>query len=174
MATPRENAHLYTLPIPSLFMLLHAPVRTMLVVVISLFTLSSMYGQEEGVTWHEQQALNIQELQLKLEVEDAPEAHFQLTMELCDLYNDLLVDSITQFPEYLQQHLKRAKEWGQVRTPRLNSVLELLLNIDRGFGENKKGRTLKNLEFSPLVEPGGVEPPSKQATKEPSTCLGEN
>jgi site-specific DNA recombinase len=40
------------------------------------------------------------------------------------------------------------------RTPRLNSVLELLLNIDRGFGENKKGRTLKNLEFSPLVEPG--------------------
>ena len=39
--------------------------------------------------------------------------------------------------------------------PRLNSVLELLLNVDRGFGENKKGRTLKNLEFSPLVEPGG-------------------
>jgi len=50
------------------------------------------------------------------------------------------------------------------RTPRLNSVLELLLNVDRGFGENKKGRTLKNLEFSPLVEPGRVELPSKQAT----------
>ena len=33
-----------------------------------------------------------------------------------------------------------------------SSVLELLLNVDRGFGENKKGRTLKNLEFSPLVE----------------------
>ena len=45
-----------------------------------------------------------------------------------------------------------------------SSVLELLLNVDRGFGENKKGRTLKNLEFSPLVEPGGVELPSKQAT----------
>jgi len=50
------------------------------------------------------------------------------------------------------------------RTPRLNSVLELLLNVDRGFGENKKGRTLENLEFSPLVEPGRVELPSKQAT----------
>lgn len=49
------------------------------------------------------------------------------------------------------------------RTPRLNSVLELLLNIDKGFGENKKGRTLKNLELSPLVEPGRVELPSKQA-----------
>jgi len=45
------------------------------------------------------------------------------------------------------------------RTPRLNSVLELLLNIDRGFGENKKGRTLKNLEFSLLVEPAGVSTP---------------
>lgn len=46
------------------------------------------------------------------------------------------------------------------RTPRLNAVLDLLLSIEAGLGENKKGRTLKNLEFSPLVEPGGFEPPT--------------
>ncbi len=57
------------------------------------------------------------------------------------------------------------------RTPRLNSVLELILNIDKGSGWNKKGRTLKNLEFSHLVEPEGFEPSSKQGIIRLSTCL---
>ncbi len=60
------------------------------------------------------------------------------------------------------------------RTPRINSVLALLLSLDVDSSGNKKGRIPENLEFSPQVEPGGVEPPSKQGQTQLSTCLSRN
>lgn len=69
------------------------------------------------------------------------------------------------FPETLQF------DGTKCRTPRINSVLELLLSIDKGSGWNEKGRNLENLEFSPLVEPAGFEPASKQGKTRLSTCV---
>ena len=40
------------------------------------------------------------------------------------------------------------------RTPRLNTVLALLISLDEDSSGNKKRRIPENLEFSPLVEPG--------------------
>lgn len=60
---------------------------------------------------------------------------------------------------------------GHCRTSRMNEAVRLIANVGGAFGTTKKGRTPSLLEFSPVVEPGGVEPPSKQATIRTSTCL---
>lgn len=62
----------------------------------------------------------------------------------------LIIGSI--FPENL------VLDQNKCRTPRVNEVLRLLLFIDNGSGQNKKGQLLPKLELSPWVETMGVEP----------------
>ena len=57
------------------------------------------------------------------------------------------------------------------RTTRINDVLRLILQIDKGLGKNKSGQLSNKIELSTLVESGRVELPSKQATKKLSTRL---
>jgi hypothetical protein len=57
------------------------------------------------------------------------------------------------------------------RTPRINDVLRYILQINNEL-THKIGKDFStNLEMSSLVEPGGVEPPSKQGRRVSSTCL---
>ncbi len=57
------------------------------------------------------------------------------------------------------------------RTTRINDVLRLILQIDKGLQNKKSGQLSKKIELSTLVESGRVELPSKQATKKLSTRL---
>ena len=57
------------------------------------------------------------------------------------------------------------------RTPRLNEVIRLILNADKGFEGNIKGQLFKNLELSCQVELQGIEPWSKHIRRKLSTCL---
>jgi len=57
------------------------------------------------------------------------------------------------------------------RTPRINDVLRYILQINKELTQKIGGNFSTNLEISSLVEPGGVEPPSKQGRTGTSTCL---
>jgi len=57
------------------------------------------------------------------------------------------------------------------RTPRINDVLRYILQINNELTQKIGGNFSTNLEISSLVEPGGVEPPSKQGRIGISTCL---
>ena len=57
------------------------------------------------------------------------------------------------------------------RTTRINDVLRLILQIDKGLQNKKSGQLSKKIELSTLVESPGIEPGSKQATKKLSTRL---
>lgn len=74
-----------------------------------------------------------------------------------------LISSI--FPE------KFVFDGKKCRTTRINDVLRLILQIDKGLDKNKSGQLSNKIELSTLVEPGRVELPSKQATKKLSTRL---
>jgi len=57
------------------------------------------------------------------------------------------------------------------RTPRINDVLRYILQINNELTQKTGENFSSNLEISSLVEPGGVEPPSKQGRIGISTCL---
>ena len=57
------------------------------------------------------------------------------------------------------------------RTPRINDVLRYILQINNELTQKIGENFSTNLEISSLVEPGGVEPPSKQGRTGTSTCL---
>jgi site-specific DNA recombinase len=74
-----------------------------------------------------------------------------------------LISSI--FPEKFEFDGKKC------RTTRVNDVLRYILQIDKGLEKEKSGQLSKKIELSTLVESPGIEPGSKQATKELSTGL---
>ena len=74
-----------------------------------------------------------------------------------------LISSI--FPE------KFEFDGNKCRTNRINDVLRYILQIDKGLEKEKSGQLSKKIELSTLVESPGIEPGSKQATKELSTGL---
>ena len=57
------------------------------------------------------------------------------------------------------------------RTPRINDVFRYILQVNNELAQNIGEEFSVNLELSSLVEPGGVEPPSKQGRIGISTCL---
>ena len=74
-----------------------------------------------------------------------------------------LISSI--FPEKFEFDGKKC------RTTRINDVLRLMLQIDKGLHKNKSGQLSKKIELSTLVESPGIEPGSNQASKKLSTRL---
>ena len=73
-----------------------------------------------------------------------------------------LISSI--FPE------KLSFDGNQCRTTRINEVLRLALNIDKGLRKNKTGQLSKKLVLSRVVELQGVEPWSGDGTVTLSSC----
>ena len=63
---------------------------------------------------------------------------------------------------------------NQCRTPRLDEVLRYSLLLDSDCEEDLRWRTREIAQKSLWVEPGGVEPPSKQGHTEVSTCLSRD
>lgn len=59
----------------------------------------------------------------------------------------------------------------QCRTPRINSVFAYMASLARLSDQQKSGNSNQKVEVPAPVEPGGVEPPSKQAPNALSTCL---
>lgn len=119
-------------------------------------------------------------IQLQAELSDYKENNIELSKNLkkgielisnlgtlyvqSDIYSKKrIVSSI--FPENLIFSKKNC------RTPRLNEALRLILNVDKGSEENKKGQLFKNLELSRQVELQGIEPWSKHIRRKLSTCL---
>jgi site-specific DNA recombinase len=62
-------------------------------------------------------------------------------------------------------------EGEECRTTRINDVLRFILQIDNELGIKKRGQFSTKLKLSSRVESEGIEPSSKQATKELSTRL---
>ena len=63
---------------------------------------------------------------------------------------------------------------NQCRTPRLDEVLRYSLLVDNDCEAVFAGKQGEILKKSLWVEPGGVEPPSKQGHTEVSTCLSRD
>ena len=62
-------------------------------------------------------------------------------------------------------------EKNKCRTERINEVLRLILQTDSLLANKKREQISNKLNLSPLVEPEGVEPSSKQAITMLSSCL---
>ena len=62
-------------------------------------------------------------------------------------------------------------EENKCRTGRINEVMRLILQTDSMLANKKRGQISNKLNLSPLVEPEGVEPSSKQAITMLSSCL---
>ena len=60
---------------------------------------------------------------------------------------------------------------GRVRTPRMNSLIQFILLKNKKLKKEKTGQALTFVGLSRLVESAGVEPASKDVTRELSTCL---
>ena len=63
------------------------------------------------------------------------------------------------------------KENDRVRTTSVNSIFEVSRYLSEKYGHKKSGTLSKKELDSTIVEPGGVEPPSKQGRMQVSTCL---
>ena len=62
-------------------------------------------------------------------------------------------------------------EGDKCRTTRINDVLRFILQIDNKLNDKKRGQFTTKLKLSSRVESEGIEPSSKQVTKELSTRL---
>jgi len=75
-------------------------------------------------------------------------------MNLLDIESQQVVLS-SIFPEKIQYDGKKC------RTPKINETVRLILATDKGSRNKKERDKLENAGLSLRVEPGGIEPPSR-------------